>query len=314
VVLAVGGVTVRLLEGGSQRESGPDRVVASAPAGRAEKAEAAPASPPPPAEAPPARPAAAPTDALASRETVNPPGRAAKRSSQDAPAPAAEASGAGPAAIAAGRVRGDAVPADFPPGVTGAFVSLDLRSGTPYRVNAAGCATRHAPYSTFKIPGSLIGLETGAIADPDERWRWDAEVATRVGEPRMTRWLRSFDYGNQDVTGGLDRFWLGSSLRISPDEQAAFLAKLQRGAFPVSKANRDLVRDLLTQESGPGFRLVAKTGSSDDGQGWLVGWVETPGGGCAFALHLEAPSFEEMARVRPGLARDFLRRAGCLPR
>lgn len=130
----------------------------------------------------------------------------------------------------------------------------------------------------------------------------------------MKQWLASFDYGNQDVSGGLDRFWLGSSLRISPDEQAAFLAKLQRGALPVSKANLDLVRELLTQESGPGFRLVAKTGSAPDGQGWLVGWVETQDGGCAFALHLEAPSYEEMARVRPGLARDFLRRAGCLPR
>jgi beta-lactamase class D len=308
-VLVVGGVTFRLLEGGPRREAGPDRIVGSAP-GKAPPRSAPPASP----ATSPAAPAAAPTDALASREAAGSPERAAKRSRQEAPAPAAEASGAGPAAVAAGRVREDAVPADFPPGATGAFVSLDFRSGTAYRVNATGCAARHAPYATFEIPGTLIGLETGVIADPGEPWRWDAQVATRVGEPRMTQWLARFDYGNQDVSGGLDRFWLGSSLRISPDEQAAFLAKLQRGAFPVSKANLDRVRESLTQESGPGFRLVARTGSSDDGEGWLVGWVEKPGGGCAFALHLEAPSNEEMARVRPGLARDFLRRAGCLPR
>jgi beta-lactamase class D len=296
--------------------------VASAP-------ETAPPRSAPPASpaTSPAAPAAAPTDALASREAAGSPERAAKRSRQEAPAPSAEASGAGPAAVAAGRVREDAVPADFPPGATGAFVSLDLRSGEPFRVNAAGCATRHSPYSTFKIPGSLIGLETGVVAD--RSWQQDQDLrtalprsivpyfralATRVGEPRMKQWLSRFDYGNQDVSGGLDRFWLGSSLRISPDEQAAFLAKLQRGLFPVSRANLDLVRELLTQESGPGFRLVAKTGSSNDGEGWLVGWVETPGGGCAFALHLEASSYEEMARIRPGLARDFLRRAGCLPR
>jgi len=42
--------------------------------------------------------------------------------------------------------------------------------------------------------------------------------------------------------------------------------------------------------------------------------VEVPGAGCSFALHLQASSHEEMARVRPGLARDFLRQAGCLPR
>jgi beta-lactamase class D len=339
LVLAVGGVTFRLLEGGPRSDAGPGRVVASAPPERAAPTPAA------------AAPAPAPAPALAVRETVDSPERAAKRSKEAGPAPAAGARAEGSVAIASDRPPESTGSANFPPGVSGAFVSTDLRSGTDYRVNAAGCATRYSPFSTFKIPGSLIGLETGVVADPDERWRWDAvkypppspapggdylrawqqdqslrtalpgsivwyfrEVATRVGEPRMKRWLATFDYGNQDVSGGLDRFWLGSSLRISPDEQAGFLAKLQRGSFPVSGKNLDLVRELLTQESGPGYRLVAKTGSSADGEGWLVGWVETQGGGCSFALHLDAPSYEEMARVRPGLAREFLRRAGCIPR
>ena len=238
----------------------------------------------------------------------------------------------------------------FPPGVTGAFVSLDLGSGVYSRVNPAGCATRHSPFSTFKLPSSLIALQTGVVTDPDARWRWDAarypppspapggdyvtlwkqdqdlrtalsrsivwffrEVATKVGEPRMKQWLTTFDYGNEDVSGGLDRFWLGSSLRISPDEQVAFLARLQRGQLPVARKNLELVQEILTQDTGPGYRLVGKTGSSGDGEGWLVGWVETPGGGCAFALHLQAKGYDEMARVRPGLARGFLRQAGCLP-
>lgn len=351
-VLVVGGVTIRLLDGGLPRggDRDPGPVVASAPAGRTGKAEAAPAPESPLPEASPAKPSAALPGALASRETADSLDRAAKRTRQEAPAPAAQAGGAGPAAIAGGRSGQAKDSADFPPGTSGSFVSLDLRSGEHFRVNAAGCATRHSPYSTFKIPGSLIGLETGVVADPDERWPWDAarypppspapggdylrawqqdqnlrtalprsivwyfrEVANRVGETRMKQWLATLGYGNQDVSGGLDRFWLGSSLRISPDEQAEFLARLQRGRLPVSRRNLELVRELLTQEAGPGFRLIAKTGSSPDGEGWLVGWVETTGGGCAFALHLAAPSYEEMARVRPGLARDFLRRGGCIP-
>jgi beta-lactamase class D len=345
VVLAVGGVTMRLLDGEPRREVEPERVAASAPAGRVAKTEAAPAPPSPRAEAPPAKPSAAPPGALASRE------RPTERSKEAAPAPAAGARAEGPAASASDRFRESTAPADFPPGTSGSFVSLDVRSGEHFRVNAAGCATRHSPYSTFKIPSSLIGLETGAVADPDARWRWDAErypppspapggdylrawqqdqnlrtalprsivwyfreVASRVGEPRMKQWLATFGYGNQDISGGLDRFWLGSSLRISPDEQAEFLARLQRGQLPVSRRNLDLVQELLTQESGPGYRLIAKTGSSADGEGWLVGWVETEGGGCSFALHLTSPSYDEMARIRPGLARGFLRRAGCFPR
>jgi len=328
-VLVVGGLTFRLLDDGPRRGADPERVAAGAPAGRLGELESAPPA------------------ALESREAV------AFHEHLEKPSKAAAPMGAAPAPepAAAAPIVPAPAPADFPPGISGAFVSLDLRTGTPFRVNAAGCATRHSPYSTFKIPGSLIGLETGVVADPDERWRWDEarypppspapggdyvqawrqdqslrtalprsivwyfrEIANRLGEPRMKQWLATFDYGNQDVSGGLDRFWLGSSLRISPDEQAVFLGKLQRGEFPVSRKHLDLLGELLTQETGPGFRLVAKTGSAPDGEGWLVGWVETPGGGCSFALHVAASSYEEMARVRPGLARDFLRRAGCIPR
>jgi beta-lactamase class D len=263
----------------------------------------------------------------------------------------ADAKGEGPSAAGvrphAARTKEAAA---FPARTSGAFVSLDLKSGAYFRVNPAGCAVRHSPFSTFKIPSSLIALETGVVKDPAERWHWDPakypppspapggdyvrlwqqdqdlrtalsrsivwffrEVANRVGEPRMKQWLATFDYGNQDVSGGLDRFWLGSSLRISPDEQVAFLARLQRGEFPVAKRNLELVQEILAQEAGPGWRLVAKTGSSSTGEGWLVGWVERAGGGCAFALHLDAASHDEMTRVRPGLARDFLRQAGCIP-
>jgi beta-lactamase class D len=271
-------------------------------------------------------------------------------SAQGAAAPAAEAKGSGLAAAEGARVGKAKDSPAFPPGTSGAFVSLDLGSGEHFRVNPAGCATRYAPYSTFKIPSSLIGLETGVVTDPDERWRWDPvrypppspapggdslsdwqqdqdlrtalarsivwyfrEVATRVGEPRMKQWLATFRYGNQDVSGGVDRFWLGSSLRISPDEQVEFLAKLQGGQFPVARKNLDLVKDVLTQDSGAGYRVIAKTGSTPEGEGWLVGWVESPGGVCSFALHLNTQSYQEMARIRPGLARGFLRQAGCIP-
>jgi beta-lactamase class D len=77
--------------------------------------------------------------------------------------------------------------------------------------------------------------------------------------------------------------------------------------------NLELVQGTLAQDSGPGWRLLAKTGSSSTGEGWLVGWVEVSGRGCAFALHLDASSHDELNRVLPGMARDFLRMAGCIP-
>lgn len=239
-------------------------------------------------------------------------------------------------------------PSVFPSGVTGEFVSLDLKTGKYFRVNPSGCAKQFPPYSSFKIPNSLIGLETGVIKNAEEKWHWDAEkypgnnwvsgerkriweqdlelrralehsivwyyreLATRVGQKRMKEWLKTFDYGNQDISAGLNQFWLGNSLRISPDEQVQFLTKLQRGDFPVSKKNLDVVKEILTRETTPGYRWIGKTGSSAEGEGWLVGWVEAKDSGCSYALHLTASSYDEMAKARPAIAKELLKKAGCL--
>jgi beta-lactamase class D len=353
-VVVVGGLTLKWLGEAPRRQVETEEVVAVLPAapvpgpapapGLAPAPVPAPGVPPAASEAAPAREKVARPSTAPSVATPRPAAAPASREMTDARAEERAAAGASPSAARAR--RGD----DFPEGTTGAFVALDLAAGTYFRVNPGGCATRHSPFSTFKIPSSLIALETGVVKDPGERWRWDAdrypppspapggdyvrlwqqdqdlrtalsrsivwffrEAATRVGEPRMRQWLHTFHYGNEDLSGGIDRFWLGSSLRISPDEQVAFLADLQRGRFPVAKANLELVKEILVQESGPDWRLVAKTGSSFSGEGWLVGWVERAGGGCAFALHLQARSFDEMAGARGGIARDLLRRAGCLP-
>jgi beta-lactamase class D len=278
-VAVVGGVTLRWLGETPRKAASEDRVVAIAPAAPA------PAERPARAEAPPAPAAARSTDALASRE------KAELKGERLAAAGASSVSPSESPLPPSAKRREAAVP----PSASAAFVSMDLESGASFRVNSAGCATRHSPFSTFEIPARLIALETGE------------------GEPRMKQWLATFDYGNQDVSGGLDRFWMGSTLRITPDEQVVFLARLQRGQFPVAKKNLELVQATLARDSGPGWRLVAKTGSSSTGEGWLVGWVEVEGGGCAFALHLDASSQDGLTPVLPGMARDFLRQSGCIP-
>jgi beta-lactamase class D len=139
------------------------------------------------------------------------------------------------------------------------------------------------------------------------------EVATRVGAKRMQGWLDKFDYGNRDISGGLDHFWLGSSLLISPEEQVRFLTKLERGKTPISKEHLAIVREILTLENSADHKLIAKTGSSGDGEGWLVGWTESAKGPCTFALHLKSASYSEMAEQRKTLSQEFLKAAGCLP-
>lgn len=189
--------------------------------------------------------------------------------------------------------------------LSGAFVLLESGSDTIVRYNPAQCAARYSPASTFKIPNSLIGLETGVIPDQYFVLPWDhqkrniaiwnrdhdlrsaiansvvwyyQELARRVGAERMDSLVRRMQYGNMDISGGIDRFWLGSTLRISADEEVAFIRKLRDGTLPVSRRSQEIVKDILILEKSGDYVLRAKTGFAsfppDSAVGWFVGYVE----------------------------------------
>jgi beta-lactamase class D len=203
------------------------------------------------------------------------------------------------------------------------------------------CAERLSPCSTFKVPNSLIGLETGVIADADFVIPWDhvkrdraewnhdhslasalkvsavwyyQELARRVGRERMQKLVSAIPYGNADISSGIDTFWLGRSLRISPDEQIAFLERLRRSKLPFSERSQRIVRDILVQE-GPGPIVYrGKTGSCGGGgmpdHGWWVGWVEKDGRATVFVMLVRGEdAFGPVARR---LAEVQLRKRGLL--
>jgi beta-lactamase class D len=182
------------------------------------------------------------------------------------------------------------------------------------------CDQRVTPASTFKIAISLMGYDSGFLKDEHspklpfkegyDDWRpswreatdpakwmresvvWFSQQVTQaLGPERFQKYVREFDYGNQDVSGdagknnGLIHAWLSSSLKISPLEQLAFLEKLVNRRLPVS-AHAYEMTDQITQlaEPAPGWELHGKTGSGApilaDGAydrahayGWFVGWA-----------------------------------------
>jgi beta-lactamase class D len=248
-----------------------------------------------------------------------------------------------------------AVPSDaalaalLPP--EGSMVVLDTATGRHVRLNPEQAARPLPPCSTFKVPNTLIALGAGAITVDDhfmardrERdprtdfWSdaWDQdqdlpsalrrstvwyyqELARRVGAAEMQRQLDRLGYGNRDLSGGIDRFWLGSSLRVSADEQVAFLRRLHAGDFAFPEPHLALLREGLLQEETGGRALYAKTGacpvagSGDQWVGWWVGWIDRPAGPAFFALNLTGASYREIADRRIPLARAVLGELGLLP-
>jgi beta-lactamase class D len=176
------------------------------------------------------------------------------------------------------------------------------------------------PASTFKIPNSLIALETGVVGDPDKDvFKWDGvtrsieawnrdhtmrsaiaasavpvyqEIARRIGVERMQKYLDLFEYGNRDIGGGIDQFWLTGNLRIDPVQQVDFVDRLRRGVLPVSKRSQDLVRDILPVTKVGDTVIRAKSGllGAEVGKpslGWMVGWAEKGSAVTVFALNMD---------------------------
>jgi len=200
------------------------------------------------------------------------------------------------------------------------------------------------PASTFKIPNSIIALETGVVVDPDKDvFKWDGvtrsieawnkdhtlrsaiaasavpvyqEIARRIGVERMQKYLDLFDYGNRDIGGGIDQFWLTGNLRIDPMQQVDFIDRLRRGVLPVSKRSQDLVRDILPVTKVGDAVIRAKTGllGAEVGKpslGWVVGWAEKGSMQTVFALNVDCKEPRHIA-ARMTLAQQCLTDIGAI--
>lgn len=191
------------------------------------------------------------------------------------------------------------------------FVISDTQNMVVY--NDILSNTPISPYSTFKIPNSIIGLETGVITKENSYKKWDGTVYDRevlnkdhdlasaiensvvwyykqlandIGEENMKKYLNIMSYGNQDISGGLDEFWLGSSLEITPIQQVEFLIKFYNNDFGFSESTIDTVKDIIKQKNLD-FDIYGKSGSSGEGMSWFVGYVIKDSKPYFFATYLE---------------------------
>lgn len=211
--------------------------------------------------------------------------------------------------------------ADIFQGFDGTFIMYDEGADRYTVFNKTLSETRLPPCSTFKVFHALIGLDSGVLDRDDARtlMKWNGKpssiaawnhdqtlasamrhsvvwyfqrVATGIGEERMQRGLDRIGYGNRDISGGLTRFWLQSSLKISPREQVGLLRALFNGSLPFAAEDIAVVKRDITLSSGKGLRFMGKTGSgSDDADrgiiGWFVGGVETPHNRWSFAVNIQ---------------------------
>lgn len=195
------------------------------------------------------------------------------------------------------------------------------------------CDEAFSPASTFKLALALMGYDSGLLTGPGapaiaydpvldapyESWRrtvtptnwlkdsvvWYSQALTHgLGMERLQAYVDAFDYGNRDLSGdpgrdnGLSQAWLGSSLKISPKDQVAFLRRIALGQLPVDTTAYHQLFEIVPIFAGSeGWTVAAKTGSALPPEmngrqlGWFAGWMQKDGRQYVFArLFVDMPS------------------------
>ena len=193
------------------------------------------------------------------------------------------------------------------------FLVYDMQLETYVtKYNTSYCKKQLPAASTFKIPLALMAFDAGVLEDEKTAFTWDRKshfleswnrnqtaeswmrdsvvwvsqaITPQLGAEKIAGYLKSFDYGNKDMSGELTTFWLtptpleGSktenTLKISGYEQADFMRKLWTNKLPVSPKALELTKKIIPRETNPPHRILAgKTGSGfmDPEQTIRVGW------------------------------------------
>ncbi|WP_394333953.1 class D beta-lactamase [Maribacter hydrothermalis] len=202
--------------------------------------------------------------------------------------------------------------------VIGSILIFDLNKSVYYSNDFKWAKTGKLPASTFKIPNTIVGLETGVIRSDSTIFKWDGEekwlkaweqdlvlkdafqfscvpcyqeVAREIGVDRMNDYIKILKYGTLDIDSvNIDNFWLEGKSRITQFQQIDFLKRFYKNELPISRRTSEIVKSILLIKNTDHYRLSGKTGLSnvnEDYNGWFVGYLEQDNNTYFFATNLE---------------------------
>lgn len=229
--------------------------------------------------------------------------------------------------------------------VTGSVLIYDPQENNFFSNDFSALEQGYLPASTFKIPNSLIALETGLATDSTlfkwngkkrrlAQWEQDLifrdafhlscvpcyqEIAGKIGADRMNDYLGKFDYGNMIVDSlSVDIFWLEGDSKISPKEQITFLQKFYTSELPLSENTVSVMKRLMVIDENELYTLSGKTGWSvrnGNNNGWFVGYLENETGVYFISVNInpnESFNMSMFAKIRSDISLEAFRRLGII--
>jgi beta-lactamase class D OXA-209 len=202
--------------------------------------------------------------------------------------------------------------------VRGSILIYDVKNKIYFSNDFSWAKTGIIPASTFKIPNSIIALETGIVKNDTSIFKWNGEnrrfkkweedltfksafqiscvpcyqeIARKIGVKRMKFYLKKLNYSGMVFdTLTIDNFWLEGKSKISQMQQIDFLERLYFSKLPISKRTESIIKNIMQIEKNENYILSGKSGwgmRNDINNGWLVGYLEVNKSVYFFATNVE---------------------------
>ncbi|TGA97469.1 BlaR1 family beta-lactam sensor/signal transducer [Sporolactobacillus shoreae] len=200
----------------------------------------------------------------------------------------------------------------------GCIVLYNLRTDRYDIYNKSQSTLRVSPDSTYKIYSAILGLQQHTITPDDTSITWNhkvfpydswnknqtlssamrnsvnwyfQDIDRRVGYKELKSFYNRMSYGNCNLSGGIDSYWLESSLLISPIEQVQALKKFYLNRMNFDIKNVNTVKNAIRVSEKNGVILYGKTGSGivngKQINGWFIGYVEKKENTIFFATNIQ---------------------------
>jgi bla regulator protein blaR1 len=203
-------------------------------------------------------------------------------------------------------------------GHDGSFVLYDLQKAQYHIYNKDKSTLRVSPNSTYKIYSALFALESGVITRQQTSMKWNGKtypyktwnqnqnlftamensvtwyfqmLDKKIQLENIQAYLEKINYGNQNVSGGIEDYWLESSLKISPIEQVQILKDFYTNQFGFDEKNVQLIKGTIKLATKDHATLYGKTATGTvngkNVNGWFMGYVETKNNTYFFATNIK---------------------------
>ena len=202
--------------------------------------------------------------------------------------------------------------------VEGSILIYDPEKHVYYSNNFQWARQGQLPASTFKIPNSIIALETRIVENEEVNIPWDGTrrsvenwnqdlsfkdafayscvpcyqgFVREVGPDRMRQFISKLKYpGISFQDEEIDMFWLQGESHINQFEQIEFLRRFRENELPISAKTSEILRNIMLIDTTDSYILSGKTGWSISGEknnGWFVGFAEADEKVLYFATNIE---------------------------